>query len=102
MMFKSEKISKKELLIFFKEKKNYIKDKYNIEIVALFASMARGYYIDKSDIDLLYKPIDHDIFKLIDSIEFLEKRTNRKIELISQTAINPIIEMTSKEGRIYV
>ncbi len=97
-----KKISKDELLEFLKKEKESIKVKFGIEIIALFGSMARGDYTDKSDVDILHRVVaekKYDPFKIEN---FFKKHINRKVDLVSQKWINPAVEFMSKNERIYV
>ncbi len=95
-------MSKKEIIGFLKNNKKNIEESFGIKIIALYGSMSRGDYTDKSDVDILYKNVGTTIFKLLDSIDFLTKKTGRKAELVSDKSMNPIVKITSEKELIYV
>ena len=80
-------LTQKEIDIIIKTLKPY-----NPKRIGLFGSVARNEETSTSDIDILYSfntPIS--LFGLVDIQEELQKKLHKKIDLVSQNAVHPLL-----------
>lgn len=66
---------------------------YNPKRIGLFGSVARNEETSTSDIDILYSfnsPIS--LFGLVDIQDELQKKLHKKIDLVSQNSIHPLLK----------
>ncbi len=66
---------------------------YNPKRIGLFGSVARNEETPTSDIDILYSfnsPIS--LFGLVDIQNALQKKLHKKIDLVSQNAVHPLLK----------
>ncbi|MBF2707255.1 nucleotidyltransferase family protein [Flavobacterium soyangense] len=66
---------------------------YNPKRIGLFGSVARNEETATSDIDILYNfnsPIS--LFGLVDIQDELQKKLHKKIDLVSQNSIHPLLK----------
>lgn len=81
-------LTKKEIQIIIDTLKPY-----NPKRIGLFGSVARSEETPTSDIDILYTfntPIS--LFGLVDIQEALQKKLHKKIDLVSQNAVHPLLK----------
>lgn len=66
---------------------------YNPIRIGVFGSVARGEDTDESDIDILYR-FDKKVglFTLMDIIENLESKLKKKVDLVSERYVNPLLK----------
>ena len=65
-----------------------IRQNYKAEIVGIFGSYARGEETPNSDIDVLVNFLDKaSIFDLVGLGNFLEKKFERKVDVVSKRAL---------------
>ena len=70
-----------------KNLKPELSTKYFVDSIGLFGSITRNDFTDKSDIDIIVdfkKPIG---IEFVDLAEFLEKKFNRKVDLVSKNGM---------------
>ncbi|MGL4403498.1 MAG: nucleotidyltransferase family protein [Fusobacteriaceae bacterium] len=79
-------------------KNENIFEKYGIERIGIFGSMARGG--DGKDIDILVE--DSDYQKWIDIKNELEKKTKIHLDIMLEKYANPIVLMRAKKEIVYV
>lgn len=72
-----------EILDGLRNYKEQFADKYGIERLGLFGSVARGEQDDKSDIDIIIKMRRPNLLARIGIREELEKLFRRKVDLIT-------------------
>lgn len=80
-----------------------IKDKYHVKQMGIFGSFAKGEEKNDSDVDILVEfssPIG--FFDFIRLENYLSKILNKKVDLVSQKAIKPIIKNSVLDEVIYV
>jgi len=83
----------KELITKLKKLKPILKEKFGIEEIAVFGSVARGEDREDSDIDIaILKSEEKDYFKRIYAKYFLEEKLNKKVDLGYFDSIRPIIK----------
>ncbi|NDP27024.1 MAG: nucleotidyltransferase family protein [Flavobacterium sp.] len=66
---------------------------YNPKRIGLFGSVARNEETAASDIDILYSfntPIS--LFGLVDIQDALQKKLQKKIDLVSENAVHPLLK----------
>jgi predicted nucleotidyltransferase len=81
-------LSQKEIQIIIETLKPY-----NPKRIGLFGSVARNEETSTSDIDILYSfdsPIS--LFGLVDIQNELQKKLHKKIDLVSQNAVHPLLK----------
>ena len=87
-------ITRNYILLKLKELKPTLKKEFSVSEIGLFGSFANGTFSDESDIDLLVeleKPIGWKFF----SLElYLEKVFNRKVDLVTKSALKGPIKNT--------
>ena len=87
------------------------KDKYKnfIDIKYIVGSFARGDFNKNSDIDIVYslkkEALNKDAFEIINNLakikEELQKKFNRKVDLIDESTLNRVAKKYMKD-KIYV
>lgn len=75
------KIDKEYILKFLRQNKGFLRKEFGVSHISLFGSFARGEETEESDIDL-FVDMPPDLHKLLSLIEFLEKKLNRKIDIV--------------------
>ena len=76
--------TKDEIIAILRNFKEEFGERYGIEKLGLFGSVARG---EHSDIDICVKLQDPDYFTRMEIKESLEERFNAKVDVVSLTAI---------------
>lgn len=76
-----------EIIAVLRKFKEEFGDKYGIEKLGLFGSMACGEQKESSDIDVCVQLQNPDYFIRMEIKEFLEKRSEAKVDVVSLTAI---------------
>jgi predicted nucleotidyltransferase len=89
----SDKILNKENLIDCINKNAADLNVYNINSISVFGSFLRGGQTEASDIDLIvdFKPGKKTYRNYFNTIELLEKITNRKVELLTKSSLKPFM-----------
>ena len=81
-------LTQKEIDIIIKTLKPY-----NPKRIGLFGSVARNEETSTSDIDILYSFITPiSLFGLVDIQEKKKKKLHKKIDLVSQNAVHPLLK----------
>jgi uncharacterized protein len=91
-------LSKLEML------KPILKDRYQVETISFFGSYARGEQQKKSDVDILVEfshPNNIDLFDFIELEEFLSKQLGIKVDLVTKSALKPLIKDHLLKETIY-
>ena len=81
-----------------------LKKRYQVETVGFFGSYARGEQRKKSDIDVLVEfsqPNAIDLFDFIELEEFLSKKLGIKVDLVTKSALKPMIKEQILKETIY-
>jgi len=84
--------------------KPVLKERYQVETVGFFGSYARGEQNKKSDVDVLVEfsqPNNIDLFDFIELEEFLSKHLGTKVDLVTKSALKPIIKDQILKETIY-
>ena len=75
-------MTKQDILNYLSSHKKEFLDKYGINKIALFGSVARGEDKENSDIDIAIETNSVDYFKLFDFKEELENFFNRRVDIV--------------------
>lgn len=79
--------TKDEIIAVLRKFKEEFGEKYGIEKLALFGSVARGEQKEDSDIDICIQLQTPDYFTRMEIKEFLEQCLEVKVDVVSLTAI---------------
>jgi len=80
-------MDKNEIIIELRRIKPQLQREYAVKKIGLFGSFITGAYTDASDVDILVefeRPVGWQFFKLE---KYLEKTINRKIDLVTVSAL---------------
>ena len=92
-----------ELLKQLKVLKPVLKEKFRIEKLAVFGSVARGEESTTSDIDLaVIEMKEKNYFTLIEAMAFLKERLHRDVDMGFFDAVRPFIKKRIEKDFIYV
>lgn len=83
--------------------KNKNKDKYEIEAIGLFGSVARDEAKENSDIDICIKTKNADLFTLVHIKEDLEELMSSHIDIVRiREKMNPFLKNRIDKDAVYV
>jgi len=97
--------TKKEILDFLTNHKDFLKKRYHLSKIALFGSFAKDTYTKSSDVDILIEMDSnieniHDIKSNLKS--FLSKKFNRKVDIAREKYLKPYAKKYILKDAIYV
>ncbi len=96
-------MQKEEIISYLQNNKNNFSKKYKISQILLFGSFARGDNDINSDIDIAIKTPISDYFLLYDFKEELEKRFNKKVDIVRlREKMNDSLKKRILKEAIYV
>jgi uncharacterized protein len=81
-----------------------LKEQFQVETVGFFGSYARGEQKKKSDVDVLVEfsqPNNIDLFDFIELEEFLGEKLGIKVDLVTKSALKPMIKEQILKETIY-
>ncbi len=84
--------------------KPILKERYQVETIGVFGSFARGEQTKKSDIDILVgfsEPNTIDLFDFIDLEDFLSSKIGVKVDLVTKSALKPLIKDQILKETVY-
>ena len=87
-----EILTKEKILQILRKELPYLREKYGVEMMALYGSFAKGDHAKESDIDLLVqlvKPLGLDFIELA---YYLEEVLDRKVDLATFDTLHRSIE----------
>lgn len=84
-----------------KELKPILKDKYKVKKIGIFGSFARKEETENSDIDILVEFSEDIGWEFIDLKNFLEKKLDRKVDLVTLEAIKPELKENILKEVVY-
>lgn len=96
-------ISKSQILSILKENLSMVSKSFYVSKIGLFGSFVKDTVTENSDIDILVdfsKPIT--IFTFIELEDFLTVELGRKIDLVSEKGLKPIIKTKILREVVYV
>lgn len=80
----------------------YLKEQFKIKKIGIFGSYARGEQSDKSDIDILIElGLPFGFFKFIELEDYLSRKLEIKVDLVTVDALKPLIKPIIMEEAIY-
>jgi predicted nucleotidyltransferase len=80
-----------------------LQKKYGVSRIGVFGSFSRGDEIRNSDIDILVAfDKDIDIFEFISLKDFLSEILSRKIDLVTEDAIKPLMKEDIMKEVVYI
>jgi len=78
-------------------------EKYGVSKIGVFGSFSRGDEVRNSDIDILVEfDKDIDIFEFIALKDFLSEFLSRKIDLVTEDAIKPLMKDDIMKEVVYI
>lgn len=78
--------SRAQIIEILRTFKNENAEKYGIESIALFGSVARGEHNENSDVDLLIKFKSPSMYLYSELSDALESILGRKVDIVSESA----------------
>lgn len=96
-------MNRKEIIEYLKKFKKENKNKYHIERLGIFGSVAKNTATDNSDIDIVVTLSKQDLFELIGIKQTLEERLNSPVDVVSyREKMNLFLKKRIDEEAIYV
>jgi predicted nucleotidyltransferase len=95
-------MTREDILRVLREELPSLHDVYGVKRIGLFGSFARGEQNVESDIDLLVqfeRPIG--FFKFIALEDHLSEKIGRKVELVTEEALKPIVKPSIMKEVVY-
>jgi len=95
--------TREEVLRILKEELPFLRNKFKVRKVGLFGSCARAEQVEGSDIDVLVEfeePVG--FFKFIELEDYLSRKLEARVELVTPDAIKPLIKPYIMREVIYV
>ena len=86
-----------------KQHSEALRDNYKVRRLGVFGSVARGDYTQSSDVDMLVefsKPVD--LFEFVELRDFLSDMLNVRVDLVTKSALKPLIKEQILKDTIYV
>jgi len=97
--------TKKDILDFLKQNRQYLSNNYHIDKIALFGSFVKNMQNDNSDVDILIDIKDgtEDIHELKISLnKYLSDAFGRKVDLAREKYLKPYAKKYILKDAIYV
>jgi uncharacterized protein len=94
-----------EIKTKLEELKPILKERFQVETIGIFGSYSRGEEKKKSDVDILVtfvEPNDIDLLDFIEIKQFLSRKLNTKVDLVTKNALKPRIRDKILQETIYV
>jgi len=96
-------MDRKEIIQLLKVFKDENKNKYHIEKLGIFGSVAKNRMKNESDIDIVVNLTKQDLFELIGIKQDLEERLQYPIDIVSyRENMNSFLKKRIDEDAIYV
>lgn len=101
---KQEKLMRKEEIIkILSSYKNENAEKYGIEGIGVFGSVVRDEVREDSDVDVVIRISEPDLFKLVGIKNELEERFNQSVDIITyRENMNPFLKKRIDGEAVYV
>ncbi len=91
---------KNEIIVFLRNNKTFLRERYNVTRIGLFGSYAAGNQREESDIDIIVSmPSEFDNY--YDLKEYLESNLKHKIDLALEKNIRELIKGSIEKEVIY-
>jgi len=97
--------TKKDILDFLKQNRQYLSNNYHIDKIALFGSFVKNMQNDNSDVDILIDIKDgtENIYELKISLnKYLSDAFGRKVDLAREKYLKPYAKKYILKDAIYV
>ncbi len=94
-----------EIKAQLEELKPILKERFQVETIGVFGSYSREEQKKKSDVDILVtfvEPNDIDLLDFIEIKQFLRRKLNTKVDLVTKNALKPRIRDKILQETIYV
>ncbi|MFH1665457.1 MAG: nucleotidyltransferase domain-containing protein [Candidatus Omnitrophota bacterium] len=96
-------MSRKEIIEYLKKFKEENKDKYHIERLGVFGSVARDTANDSSDIDIVVVLTRQDLFEIIGIKQSLEENLKSPVDVVSyREKMNSFLKKRIDKEAVYV
>lgn len=96
-------MNRKEIIEYLKKFKEESKNKYHIELLGVFGSVARDTISANSDIDIVVRLTKQDLFELIGIKQDLEEYLELPVDVVSyREKMNLFLKKRIDEEAIYV
>jgi len=96
-------MNRKEIIEYLKKFKEESKNKYHIELLGVFGSVARDTISANSDIDVVVRLTKQDLFELIGIKQDLEEYLELPVDVVSyREKMNLFLKKRIDEEAIYV
>jgi uncharacterized protein len=93
----SEQLTKEEIISFLKQNKNFIREHFHVNKIAIFGSFARDEQNSKSDIDLLIEIEENtqNIFEMKNELrQYISSHLHRNVDLAREKYLKPYAKET--------
>ncbi len=95
-------ITKEDIITILKANKNYLRQKFSVEELALFGSYSRNEQGDQSDIDILVETSEPLGFEFVNLAYEIERLIDHSVDLVSKNSIKPKYLKEIEKDLIYV
>ena len=96
-------MKKDEILLFLKDHKQEMHDRFGVVKIGLFGSYARGEERHDSDIDLAIELEGDKLFRKFFALEsFLHEHFKQEVDLGIESALKPIVRKRIEKEILYV
>ena len=96
-------MNRKEIIEYLKRFKEENKNKYHIERLGVFGSVARDTANDNSDIDIVVVLTKQDLFEIIGIKQDLEENLKLPVDIVSyREKMNPFLKNRIDKEAVYV
>jgi len=98
-------ITKNDILKFLRSNKKFFKQKYNINKIGIFGSIARDEQNENSDIDIIleFDEATTDLFgKKLELKDFFKTKFNCEVDICREGAIKPVFKNLILKDAIFV
>jgi len=96
-------LGKDEALGLLRRYKHDVEERYGVMVIGLFGSLARNQGTATSDVDVVVKLRDSDLFMLVHLKEELETVFHRHVDLIQyRERMNPFLKQRIEQEAVYV
>jgi len=93
--------SASEVLAFLRDNRATIRERFGVERIALFGSVARGSSTKTSDVDILVEMAEPTFDRYMDLKFFLEDHVGRPVDLVLAESLKPRLAPIIQREAIY-
>jgi uncharacterized protein len=96
-------MGKKEIIAILRDYKNTYAEKYGIQALGVFGSVARDQSREDSDVDICIKTVTPNPFVLVHIKEDIEQLVHRRVDIVRvREKMNPFLKQHIEKDGIYV